>query len=152
MEFPPGFRMQALAAIEGHLRIVQAAIELYGDMESFVVYLAVLAAAAGAVSRDPALVQLYGGAEPIPEDLLRPVSARAVALSTGLSRETARRKLAQLVNDGHLIRTPRGIRPPANVMSFRENMKFSHLIVGEFCRTAKRLDQISHDASLKRPS
>lgn len=139
---PPGFGLRALAASEGFLRIAQAAIEQYGDIEEFVAYLAVLAAAAGAVSRDPVLAARFGGAEPIPEEYLRSVSARAVALSTGLSRETARRKLAQLIADGHLVRTSSGIRPPPDVMLQRQNMKFAQLIVAEILHTARRIDRV----------
>lgn len=139
---PPGFGLQSLAASEGFLRIAQAAIEQYGDIEEFMAYLAVLAAAAGAVSRDPVLSARFGGREPIPDENLRAVSARAVALSTGLSRETTRRKLAQLVADGHLVRTSAGIRPPRDVMAQRQNMKFARLIVSEILQTAKRIERI----------
>lgn len=146
-DFPPGFRMQSLAAIESFLRMLQAVIEIYGDLEAFTVYLAVLAANAGAVSRDAVLSARFGGEEPIPEEYLRPVSARAIALSTGLSRETTRRKLTQLIDDGHLIKDARGIRPPVTVMAQRDNMKFAKLLLEEFSRTAKRVTQIGAAAA-----
>lgn len=146
---PPGFGLRSLAASEGFLRIAQAAVEQYGDIEELVVYMAVLAAAAGAVSRDPALAARFGGKEPIPEQYLRSVSARAVALSTGLSRETARRKLAKLVADGHLVRTGSGIRPPRDVMTQRGNMKFARLIVAEILHTAKRIDRVGAKSEVR---
>lgn len=141
----PGFRIQALFAVEGFLRLLREAVDRYGDLESFAVYLAVLAANAGNVSRDPELAARFGGSRPIPREYLRPVSRRAVALSTGLSRETARRKLAQLVADGHLIDEAGGLRAPETVLAQRGNLDYARLLVSEFLRTSERIRRVNPD-------
>lgn len=139
----PGFRIQALYAVEGFLRLMREAIERYGDLESTAIYLSVLAANAGNVSRDPELAARCGGSLPIPAEHLRPVSRRAVALATGLSRETTRRKLAQIISEGHLIEEQDGVRGPADVLAQRGNLGYAHMLVGEFLRTAERIRRLA---------
>jgi len=48
----------------------------------------------------------------IPENLIRPVSRMALARSTGLPRETVRRKVIKLMERGYVIETPRGLIAP----------------------------------------
>jgi len=137
----PGFRLQALYAVEGLLRMLRAAKDLYGDMDSLTVYMAVLAANAGMVSRDPELAARFGGPDPIPPEFMRPVSRQAVSHSTGLSRETTRRKIAELIEQGFLVVEVDGVRGNHTVLAERNNLEFTRLLVTEFLRTAERLNR-----------
>jgi hypothetical protein len=136
-----GFRMKAATACEIFLRIARSATEHYGDLDSLTIYLAVVMASVGAVSRDPDARVRYSGKEPIPDDLLRAISRRAISESTGLPRETVRRKIARLIADGHLIEDGDGVRPPMNVLEQRSNYAFARSLVGELERAADRLSR-----------
>lgn len=41
----------------------------------------------------------------------RPLSRRAIALASGMPRETARRRVAELITRGHLVEAGRGVLP-----------------------------------------
>lgn len=62
------------------------------------------------LNADPALSRIYAGVEtPEPSDIKRPISRNAVALSLGLSYETARRRIQKLLDDGALIEIDGGL-------------------------------------------
>jgi hypothetical protein len=50
--------------------------------------------------------------EPLPADLVVPMSRRAIARITGMPKETVRRHVASMVKRGILLTTPRGVRAP----------------------------------------
>jgi biotin operon repressor len=59
---------------------------------------------------DPALSLRYGAIDqPEPFEIKRPISRNAVALSLGLSYETARRRIQKLIDAGALIDTEDGL-------------------------------------------
>jgi hypothetical protein len=98
------FNLRALIATESLLRILRLAIEHHeGDLESFVVYLAVIAAGSGRMLRDPDMQALYGDSQPFPDEERAGVSRRAIADSLGLPRETVRRKIARLIEREQVI-------------------------------------------------
>jgi hypothetical protein len=76
-----------------------------------VVILAYIAAANIAhISRDIELSRRHGAVEaPEPQELKRPISALAVAEGLNLPRETCRRRVSRLVEEGVLIKGPRGL-------------------------------------------
>ena len=141
----PGFRLRALTAVEGFLRMLGAARDAYGDLDGALVYLAVVAASTGGAARDPRTVEQIG-AGPLPDDKHRPVSRRAIAAATGLSRETTRRKIADLVAAGHLAEDRRGVRSRAGVLTERGNLAFTRELVAEFGRTGERLSRVGGEA------
>ena len=62
------------------------------------------------LNTDKALSQAYAGADaPEPMDIKRPISRNAVALSLGLSYETARRRIQRLLDEGALIEVDGGL-------------------------------------------
>lgn len=62
------------------------------------------------LSADPAQSLKYGAIDqPEPFDIKRPISRNAVALSLGLSYETARRRIQKLIDAGSLIDTEDGL-------------------------------------------
>lgn len=62
-----------------------------------VVYLAVLQANVRSVADDPRLSKTYAGAEPPPDSIRVPVTARVIAESLNIPRETVRRYINRLV-------------------------------------------------------
>jgi biotin operon repressor len=62
------------------------------------------------LNADKGLSQAYAGIEtPEPQEIKRPISRNAVALSLGLSYETARRRIQKLLNEGALIEVDAGL-------------------------------------------
>jgi biotin operon repressor len=62
------------------------------------------------LNADPELSQVYGGIDaPEPSDIKRPISRNAVALSLGLSYETARRRIQRLLDEGALVESNGGL-------------------------------------------
>jgi hypothetical protein len=139
-DLPTNFRLKGLLCVDTLLRLMREAVAHYGDLESAVVYLAVVAASAGAATRDPEIRARLAG--PVPETELRPISRRAIAYSTGLPRETVRRRIARLVAEGHLIETGKGLRPPHNVLMARSNFAFADALVQELMRAGDRLARL----------
>jgi hypothetical protein len=66
--------------------------------------------------RDPFATRTFGAEEAVLPDAARPtVSIKFIHTSLGMSRETARRKVAGLVERGFLNRSGRGVYLPAQV-------------------------------------
>lgn len=62
------------------------------------------------LNTDAAMSQAYGGIDaPEPADIKRPISRNAVALSLGLSYETARRRIQRLLDEGALVEVDGGL-------------------------------------------
>jgi hypothetical protein len=139
-----GFRLQAFTAAEAFLRMVRSAAEHYGDLDTATVYIAVVTAGLAGATRDPEVIERYAGNAPIPDAYFRAVSRRAIAESTGLARETTRRKVARLVEQGRLIEDTRGaVRGRFNLLSDSANLAFARSLVQEFRRTAERLERLA---------
>lgn len=87
-----------------------------GDVVKAIVFLAVIQANVRHI--DAAAGELAGWTEldnPPPDNLRRPISAGAVAVSLGLPKETARRKIRELVSDRFCALAPGGVIVPRRV-------------------------------------
>ncbi len=136
----PDERVKAIVSVEVLLRIMRKAKDCFpdDDLETILVYLTVAAASTGSHLRDaPLLESLDGG--PLPDHLHRPTSARGVAQSTGLARETVRRRIAALVADGRLARDGRGIRTLTNTFSKNRNAEFARFLIHELATAQAKL-------------
>ena len=137
------FRRKTVAASEGLLRVLRKAVECYGDdLDCFVIYLAVAMASTGWTQRRPDILASVPPAATLPDELHRPVSRRAIAASTGLPRESVRRKIAQLVEMGYLVEEPRGVRTRSGVILERSNTEFAATLIREVERTATELARL----------
>jgi hypothetical protein len=137
------FRRQTFAASEGLLRILHKAVSDYGgDLDGFIVYLAITCASVGGALRNPDHSANPPPAGPMPEAMLRPVSRRAIAASTGLPRETVRRKVAQFLEAGLLIGEGSGVRIPTLLLEDPRNRDFARTLIREFSRTAEDLERV----------
>ena len=128
----PGERAKAVVAVETLLRILRKATERYpeDDLETILVLLTVGAASTGSHLRDPAvLAQLDVGS--LPDALHKPISGRAVAQSTGLARETVRRRIDALVASGRLQRDARGVRTREGALLRNRNLEFVRFLIQE---------------------
>jgi hypothetical protein len=143
-EVMPSERAVAVAAVETLLRLLRHTKDCFprDDLETVAIYLTVAAASAGHSLRDyPLLVELAGG--PLPDDLQKPTSGRAIAAATALPRETVRRKLSKLVAEGRLIRVDGSVRIPTDTLNRDRNREFAGRIVHELITASGRLERFS---------
>ena len=61
-------------------------------------------------ARPEALPELLRGSEPLPLEMLVPVSRRAISRMTGIPTETVRRRVESMLERGLLIEMPGGVR------------------------------------------
>lgn len=146
----PSERAMAVAGVESFLRLLRHARDCFpqDDLETVAVYLTVAAASAGHALRNHALlVELAGG--PLPDELQKPTSGRAIAAATGLPRETVRRKLNALVAEGRLVRENGSVRIPTDTLNRDNNRTFAARLVQELVGVSGRLERFSRlDQSL----
>ena len=137
-------RRRTLICCESILRIMHDAVGLYrGDLEAFIIFLAVTAASVGGAHRDAEL--LHNPPPPgrrLGAQYFRAVSRRAIAASTGLPRETVRRKIATFIDEGLLVAQGSYVRIPPDVLEHPRNLEFARMLAAEFSRTAAQLERI----------
>ena len=133
-------RAKGIASIEILLRILRKAADCFegDDLETVVVLLTVAAASSGKYLRDFGVLEALG-TSPLPDHLLRPTSGRSIAESTGLPRETVRRRLQALVADGRILRDARGYRTLSGGMTMDRNMEFVRFMTAEMTAASQRL-------------
>jgi hypothetical protein len=102
------------------------------------------------ITRDPALMAIYGGAlESTPDELRRPVSVNAVAQSLALPFETVRRRVARLGREGHCVVGPQGVVVPnaaVTTPAYREQMLGRYHRARRFHQDLKAIDALAEDA------
>ncbi|WGM46768.1 hypothetical protein KOAAANKH_01641 [Brevundimonas sp. NIBR10] len=135
-------RAQAISAIEILLRLVRKAHDCFegDDVETILVILTVAAASAGKHLRDPELLEALK-THSLPDHLHQPTSGRSIADSTGLPRETVRRRLKALVEAGRLVKDARGYRTLSGMLTRNRNLEFSRFIIGELKAAPHKLDR-----------
>ncbi len=137
------FRVKAALASMSLLRVMHEAVRSYdGDLEAFVIYVAVASGSFGGALRDPDVVLQPLDAPPPPDSAFRPVSRRAIAASTGLPRETVRRKIAQMIERGHLVQERGGVRARSGVLGERRNAEFAAVLIREIERSSAELARV----------
>lgn len=137
------FRRKTYLATESLLRILHKAVDTYGaDVESTIVYMAITCASVGGAMRNPDLCANPPPAGPMPESMYRPVSRRAIAASTGLPRETVRRKVAQFLDRGLLVSERSGVRIRSKLLEDPMHREFAMTLLREFARTAEEMERV----------
>lgn len=113
----PGSRIFAYFTAEFMLRAAASiAVAFDHDYESAILFLSVTTQNSQNVMLKRDTRRRYASlATPIDPDLMTPVSRSALARSTGLPRETVRRKVAKLIERGLIVDTPRGLIVPRHV-------------------------------------
>ncbi len=89
-----------------------------GDMLRGVIFMSIVEANIRDLKPDSPLSQAYSEAgDIVPDDLRRPVSVHALALSMGLPYETTRRHVNRLISDGLCVRRDSGVIIPGDVLA-----------------------------------
>ena len=135
-----GERAKAIAAIEILLRILRKASDCFegDDLETILVMLTVAAASSGKYLRDVGLLESLG-TDPLPDHLHKPTSGRSIAESTGLARETVRRRLKTLVAEGRLLGDERGFRTVSGSLTVNRNLEFVRFMIAELNAAPQKL-------------
>jgi hypothetical protein len=135
-----GERAKGVAAIEALLRMLFLMRDCFpeDDLETVAVYLTVASASTGWSLRDLALLREIGPG-PLPEGFQHPTSARAVAESAALPRETVRRKLRALVSAGRIVEDKAGFRIPSDAIDAGRNLEFCRRLVREIKAAPRRI-------------
>ena len=135
-------RARGIASIEILLRILRKASDCFegDDLETIIVLLTVASASTGRYLRDHKALEALG-TDPLPGHLHRPTSGRSIAESTGLPRETVRRRLKVLVADGRILRDERGFRTVSGGMTMNRNMEFVRFMNAELNAASQKLDR-----------
>ena len=133
-------RARGIASIEILLRILRKASDRFqgDDLETVVILLTVASASTGRYLRDYGTLEALG-TDPLPGHLHRPTSGRSIAESTGLPRETVRRRLNALVADGRLLKDERGFRTVSGQMTINRNMEFVRFMTAELNTASQKL-------------
>jgi hypothetical protein len=148
---PWEFRRRSVLAIEALLRILHRALETYGgDLDDFVIYLAVISASVGGAVRDTDLAASPPKGR-VPARYYRGVSRRAIAASTGLPRETVRRRIAAFVERGLLIEQGSYVRAPEGLLEREDHREFAGQLIQEFQRTASLLSRLAEEPEARDP-
>jgi hypothetical protein len=102
-------RPTAYAATNGFLALHAIVSQTFSmPPAKLLLYLTVTMAAVQRVMRGTGLPADLRDSTPLPDDYVRYISRRALAEATGLSRETVRRMVVELLAEGLLTEGPRG--------------------------------------------
>ena len=92
------------------LRLRNNWVQMFGDMDTAAIVMAVVAIASERLMRAGLGSELETLAQPLPEGVLAHCNISSIAAATGLNRETTRRKVDQLIQKGLLVRENSSIR------------------------------------------
>ena len=108
----PNARLIAYHVAEYILRSAETISQAFEhDYETAILFMAISNRNAQFAMEDPELRQRYASySDPIPTEIATPISRMALARSTGLPRETVRRKVGKLIKKGWVIETKDGLR------------------------------------------
>ena len=101
------------------LRFIEnIAAQFDGDLVKAVVFFAVAQANIAYIDRSPAEAAEFARLDQAPPDALRrPIAPYKLALSLGLPRETVRRKVVRLLEQGLLVESADGVMAPSRVLA-----------------------------------
>jgi hypothetical protein len=105
------------AALVNHFLNMHQVIAEHSNLQPMEL-LILLATTTGNVQRAlrlEVLPQALRGSEPLPAELVVPISRRAIARVTGLPTETVRRNVDNMVKRGILVATPKGVLAPGRM-------------------------------------
>ncbi len=108
----PNARLIAYHVAEFILRSAEGVSKAFDhDYEAAILFMAIGQRNGQMAMEDPELRVRYASYDdPIPTELATPISRMALARSTGLPRETVRRKVGKLIEKGWVIETKDGLR------------------------------------------
>ena len=99
------------------LQVIQTARRhLGGDIETSLIFAAILAGNAAPLDENPGLARTFATG-PVPDDLRRPMRIQRLAESLNLPRETTRSKAAAMVAAGLVEQTGQGLIVPSSTLA-----------------------------------
>lgn len=128
------------------LRVLEAGVEPYGSMLDAVIFSALVAVNAGAITYDPELAATYAWSDsPPPDALRRPATITELAERLGMPHETVRRRLARHQALGWADRVRGGYLSAMSRQQAPEVMQGSQIIVQRFLQLVRAARQIGLD-------
>jgi CRP-like cAMP-binding protein len=109
-------------------------LHLECDLETSLIFAAVLAGNAAQIEEDPLLARRYA-ATPVPDDLRRPLRIQRIAESLNMPRETTRSKVAAMIQRDLLEETGAGVIVPATTFGSARmaSLSVAHLAALSHC-------------------
>lgn len=139
-------RLTAIRLATLTLRLMENWRRRVQDHESLMVLLAVVAITSERLVRSDLPSDLRNLELPIPTDRLARCSVSSIAAATGLNRETARRKVNELIAANILVRTTREIRFAAGHL---QDPFIGGLIRNQLDAVARLVNDLQRDGVLK---
>lgn len=140
-QFAAEARPTAYAAANGFLAlhaIVSATFAM--PPAKLLLYVTIMMAAVQRVMRGNELPEDLRDTTPLPDEHVRYISRRALAAATGMSRETVRRMVIELLAEGLLTEGPRGgLAARAGLLAQPHVTKGLAALVTEYCAIANRM-------------
>ena len=107
------------------------------------IYATVAVANVQRLMRERTIPEKLAGTEILPREWVVPISRNAIATTSGLPRETVRRHVARMIQEGLLIEDPRGgVTLPAGVIQDRELEPFLEGLLTHYARSVEELIRI----------
>ena len=119
------------------------------DYEMILLFLTVSTRNAHNVMNDPELRKRYASyRDPIPVSLYTPISRLALSRSTGLPRETVRRKVAKMIEMGAIVEDERGgLRVPADL---NEDLDYVSVLEPQLMNLRRLFSSLQETGELKK--
>ncbi len=128
---PPGVAARLLLAFA--VRALESFTDLYGDVITGTILVAMIAANIRHVTDDPVLARRYAQEDmPPPDALRRPVALRPLARAIELPFETVRRRVAAQVDLGTVVWREDGAIVPTDVLLDERHRDNNRRLVGHF--------------------
>ena len=102
-------RITAIRLTMHTLRMMEKWRRNVSDYDSVMILIAVVAITGERLTRCDLEPELKNLSHPIPPDQLAPCNISSIAAATGLNRETTRRKVKALIEQGFLVRSEEGV-------------------------------------------
>lgn len=91
------------------LRVLESGVSPHGSIMDALVFTALMNANADPITQDPTMAWRYSGAEtPPPDNVRRPVTIAELAQKLSIPRETMRRRIARMQEQGRCVAVPGG--------------------------------------------
>ncbi len=107
------------------------------------IYVTVNVANTQKLMRERSIPREFYATSVLPREWVVPISRNAIASATGLPRETVRRQVGKMIEQGLLVEDPRGgVTPPVGVLQNLAVASIVETLVSEFARAADAMMRV----------
>lgn len=129
------------------VRALESFTDLYGDIVTGTILVAMIAANVRHVTEDPVLAQRYAEEDmPPPDSQRRPVALRALARAIDLPFETVRRRVAAQIAEGNVVWRDDGAIVPTHILLDDRHRDNNRRIIGHFEQMLQALASLAASA------